>query len=153
MSKAEFLAMGVAGVQVGYGCYTAKYNTPGGELHDLKRAFQGSGAFAPRALAEMDPAAPEALIDLLALFGFPEFTAEFLQGMKAELPEVIRHAKQPFDWARVNGAAEYGVALARRKRTGAAAAAPSAAAAPPAAMTREKKFDKWEEGPMELARR
>ena len=28
-SKAEFLAMGVAGVQVGYDYYTAKYSTPG----------------------------------------------------------------------------------------------------------------------------
>jgi hypothetical protein len=35
------------------------------------------------------------------LFGFPEFTAEFHQGMKAGLPEVVRHAKQPFDWAMV----------------------------------------------------
>ena len=79
VSKAEFLAMGVAGVQVGYGCYTAKYNTPGGGLYGLKGAFQGSGVFAPEALAGMDPAALEALIDLLALFGFPEFTAEYLQ--------------------------------------------------------------------------
>ena len=124
MSKAEFLAIGVAGVQVGYDYYTTKYSTPGGELYDLKRAFQGAGVFAPKALAEMGAAALEALIDLLALFGFPEFTAEFLQGMKAELPEVIRHAKQPFDWAKVKGAAEYDVALARYKRTGAAAEAP-----------------------------
>ena len=153
MSKVDFLAMCVAWVHVGYDYFTAKYITPGGELHDLKRAFKGAGVFAPKALAEMDPAALEALIDLLALFGFPEFTAEFLQGMKAELPEVIRHAKQPFDWARVKGAAEYDVALVRRKRTGAAAAAFPAAAAPPAAMTREKKFGKWEEDPMELARR
>ena len=51
----------------------------------------------------MDLVAPGALIDLLALFGFPEFTAEFLQGMKTELPEVIRHAKKPFDWAKVSG--------------------------------------------------
>jgi len=68
--------MGVAGVQVGYDCYTAKYNTPGGELYDPKRAFHGAGVFAPKAPAEMDPAALEALIDLLALFGFPEFTAD-----------------------------------------------------------------------------
>ena len=95
MSKTEFLAMGVARVQVGYDYYTSKYNTPGGELYDLKRAFLGAGFFAPRALAEMGPAALGALSVLLALFGFPEFTAEFLQGMIAELPEVIRHAKQP----------------------------------------------------------
>ena len=78
----------------------SKYNTPGGELYDPKRAFHGAGVFAPKAPAEMDPAALEALIDLLALFGFPEFTAEYLQGMKAGLPGVIRHAKQPSDWAK-----------------------------------------------------
>ena len=77
MSKTEFLAMGVAGVQVGYDYCTAKYNTPGGELHDLKRAFQGPGAFATKAPAGLGLEAPEVIIELLALFGFPEFTAEF----------------------------------------------------------------------------
>ena len=103
VSKAEFPAMGAAGVQAGYGYCTAKYNTPCGELYDLKRAFQGTGVFAPKALADLSlgPEALGALIGLLTLFGFPEFTAEFNQGMKAGLPEVVRHAKQPFDWAMV----------------------------------------------------
>jgi hypothetical protein len=45
------------------------------------------------------------LIDLLANFGFPELTEEFLAGIKAatkaELPEAIRNAKQPFDYSEV----------------------------------------------------
>ena len=60
MSKAEFPAMGAAGVQAGYGYCTAKYNTPCGELYDLKRAFRGTGVFALKALVELGPAALEA---------------------------------------------------------------------------------------------
>jgi hypothetical protein len=52
--------------------------------------------------------------------------------VKVELPEVIRSAKQPFDYSEIEGVAEYDAALvqARRKCT---AAAPAAAAAAPAA--------------------
>jgi hypothetical protein len=95
--------------------------------------------------------------------------------MKAELPEVIRNAKQPFDYSEMEGAAEYDAALlqARRKRT--AAAAPAAAAAAPAAPStapaaaapaapatapaaaaapaRVATFSTWKNGPMEAARR
>jgi subtilisin family serine protease len=159
VSKAEFLAMGLAGVQVGYDYYTGKYNTLGGELYALKRAYQGAGVFNPKKLRELPVASLEILIDLLANFGFPEFTEEFLAGMKAELPEVIRNAKQPFDYSEMEGVAEYDAALvqARRKRTAAAApvaaadapAAPAAAAAP----VRVPTFNTWEDDPMETARR
>ena len=85
--------------------------------------------------------------------------------MKAELSEVIRNAKQPFDYSEIEGVAEYDAALvqARRKRT--AAAAPAAAAAAPAAPApapaptaaaapvREPAFNTWEDGTMEAARR
>ena len=89
----------------------------------------------------------------------------FLAGVKAELPEVIRNAKQPFDYSEIEGVADYDAALvqARRKRT--AAAAPAAAAAAPAAPVpasapaaaaapvRVPMFNTWEDGPMETARR
>jgi subtilisin family serine protease len=163
VSKAEFLAMGLAGVQVGYDYYTGKYNTLGGELYALKRAYQGAGVFNPKKLRELPVASLEILIDLLANFGFPEVTEEFLAGMKAELSEVIRNAKQPFDYSEIEGVAEYDAALvqARRKRT--AAAAPAAAAAAPAAPApapaaaaapvRVPTFNTWEDDPMETARR
>ena len=89
-----------------------------------------------------------------------EVTEEFLVGMKAELSEVIRNAKQPFDYSEIEGVAEYDAALvqARRKRT--AAAAPAAAAAAPApapaaaaAPVRVPTFNTWEDDPMETARR
>jgi hypothetical protein len=97
----EFLAMGLAGIQVGYGNYTVKCNTQGGELYALKRANQGAGVFNPRKLRELPVASLKILIDLLANFGFPEVTEEFLAGMKAELSKVIRNAKQPFDYSEI----------------------------------------------------
>ena len=136
---------------------------PGGELYALKRAYQGAGVFNPKKLRELPVASLEILIDLLANFELQEVTEEFLAGMKAELSEVIRNAKQPFDYSEIEGVAEYDAALvqARRKRT--AAAAPAAAAAAPAAPApapaaaaapvRVPTFNTWEDGPMETARR
>jgi hypothetical protein len=162
-SKAEFLAMGLAGVQVGCDYYTDKYNTFGGELYALKRAYQGAGVFNPKKLRELPVASLEILRNLLANFGFPEATEEFLAGMKAELPEMIRNAKQPFDYSEMEGVAEYDTALvqARRKRTAAAAhtaavaapAAPAPAPAATAAPVRVPKFNMWEGDSMETARR
>jgi hypothetical protein len=163
VSKAEFLAMGLAGVQVGYGYYTGKYNTLGGELYALKRAYQGAGVFDPKKLRELPIAPLEFPVDLLANFEFPKATEEFLAGMKAELPEVIRNAKQPFDYSEMEGVAEYDAALVQACRKRTAAAAPAAAAAAPAAPApapaaaaapvRVPTFNTWEDDPMETARR
>ena len=128
LTKDEFLAMGNAGLKAGYDYYNDKYNTPGGELYSLKRAYQGATVFNPLKLMVLDPAAASLLIGLLGEFQFPEFTPPFLEGMRKELPEVIRQAKEPFDWASVRGAADYDKALAA-KQARAAAAAPSSAAA------------------------
>ena len=51
-------------MQVGYDCYTDKYNTLGGELYALKRAYQGAGVFNPKKLRELPVASLEILIDL-----------------------------------------------------------------------------------------
>jgi ribosomal protein L12E/L44/L45/RPP1/RPP2 len=104
----------------------------------------------------------EILIDLLAKFEFPELTEELLAGVKAELPEVIRNSKQPFDYSEMEGVVEYDTALvqARRKRTAAAPAAAATAPAAPApapaaaaAPVRVTTFNTRENGPMEEARR
>jgi hypothetical protein len=157
----EFLVMVLAGLQAGSDYYTGKYNTLRGEPYALKRAYQGSGVFNPNKLRELPVASLEILIDVLAHFRFPECTEEFLAGMKAELPKVIRNAKQPFSYFEVEGVAEYDAALmqARRKRTAPPAAATAAAAAPApapaaaAAPVRVPTFSTWEDGPMEAARR
>jgi hypothetical protein len=84
---------------------------PGGELYALKRAYQVAGIFNPTKLRELPVASLEILIGLLVNFGFPEVTEEFLAGMKAELPEVIRNAKQLFDYSEMEGVEEYDSAL------------------------------------------
>jgi hypothetical protein len=82
--------------------------------------------------------------------------------MKAELPEMIRNAKQPFDYSEMEGVAEYDAALVQARRKRAAAAAHTAAAAAPAAPApapaataapvRVPKFNTWEDGSVETAR-
>jgi hypothetical protein len=71
----------------------------------MKRACQGSGVFDPKKPRELPVASLEILVDLLANFGFPELTEEFLAGIKAELPETVRNAKQPFNYSEMEGVA------------------------------------------------
>ena len=110
--------------------------------------------FNPLKLMVLDPAAASLLIDLLAEFGFREFTKEFLEGMKSELPEVIRQAKAPFDWASVRGAAEYDKALAAKLKRAAAA---SSSSSPATLLTREAvataAVKDWKDDKIQTARR
>ncbi len=46
-------------------------------------------------------------VDLLHRFGFPEFTFEFLEGLKSEIPRYRRMARVHFDWKALDGATEY----------------------------------------------
>lgn len=154
VTKGDFLTMGNAGLQPGYDYYNRLYNTPGGELYSLKRAYQGASVFNPLKLKVLDPASARLLIDLLAEFGFPEFTGDFLEGMKSELLEVIRQAKEPFDWASVRGAAEYDKALAAKLKRAAAA---SSSSSPATVMDREAlvavAVKDWKDDKIETARR
>ena len=56
----------------------------------------------------------ELLIDDLALFQFPDFTPEFLDNLKKELPALKQQAEKDFDWSAVPGAKEYDDRLARK---------------------------------------
>ena len=119
----------------------------------------------------------ELLIDDLAKFEFLEFTPELLAGLKEELPEVLRQARVPFDFSSVPGAAKYDAALARKliRKADKAASTPSAAAAAAADVDEGEEededesdkdegdtsrtaarvidADKWEDDPIERARR
>lgn len=154
VTKEDFLTMGSAGLQPGYDYYNRLYNIPGGELYSLKRAYQGASVFNPLKLMVLEPAAVSLLIDLLAEFGFREFTPEFLEGMKSEALEVIRQAKAPFDWASVRGAAEYDKALAAKLKRAAEA---SSSSSPATLLTREAvvaaAVKDWKDDKIETARR
>ena len=178
VTKEEFMEFGHAVVEPGYSYYTRLYNTPGGEMCDLKAAFRGASVFDCLKLKQMSKETAELLIDDLAKFEFLEFTPELLAGLKEELPEVLRQARVPFDFSSVPGAAKYDAALARKliRKADKAASTPSAAAAAAAADVDEGEkededesdkdegdasrtaarvidADKWEDDPIERARR
>ena len=143
--------MGTAGLQAGYDYYEALYNTPGGELYLLKSAYQGALVFNPLKLKDLDRTAADLLIDLLANFNFPEFTPDFLEHLKQELPEVMRQVKMPFDWSAVRGAAEYDKAL-KAKLARAAAASSSTTAIHREGLVAAEVKD-WKDDNIETARR
>ena len=62
--------------------------------------------------ADLSIAAAELLVDDFTYFKFPEFTAGFIADLKYELRLLLQHARKPFNWADVPGAADYD---ARRK--------------------------------------
>lgn len=126
MTKEEFVELGHAVVKPGYDYYNRLYNAVGGELFLLKQAYRGASVFDILKLKSMSVETASLLVDDLAKFDFDEFTGEFLEGLKKELPEVIRHANLDFDFSKVDGAAEYDACLARKLKAKAAKAAKTA---------------------------
>jgi hypothetical protein len=114
VTKEDFVVFASAGCKVGYDYYIQKYNTHGGELFDLKRAYHGATIFNPFNLASFSLDKCSLLINELRFFGFPEFTPHFLQGLKSELAQLKVQALIPYNWAAVPGANDYDAALARR---------------------------------------
>ena len=161
-------------LQPGYDYYTKFFRSPGGEMRPLRMAYHGATVFDALKLRTMPVASASLLVDNFVHFNFLEFTPAFLANLKDELPLLLQHARKPFDWSAVPGAAEYDAALARKlklKESKAAAAATAAAAAAAVAgvaaatanvgvavvieaseRTVEEVFD-WKKDPAERARR
>ncbi len=70
-------------------------------------AFKGAEIFDPLRIKEMTKAATMLQADLLPKFGFPEFTNEFVEALKKEIPPYRRMARAHFDWNSLDGAQEY----------------------------------------------
>jgi hypothetical protein len=113
----EFIEFGNNCVKPGYDYFTALYIHEEGKLHNLYLAFKGAEIFDPLRVVEMSEAGTMLQADLLLRFGFPEFTLEFLEGLKKEIPRYRRMARAHFDWNALDGSKEYEESLrVRRER-------------------------------------
>ena len=136
-------------------------------MRPLAQALRAATVFDPTKLQGMSIAAAELLVDDFTYFKFPEFTAGFIADLKAELRLLLQHARKPFNWADVPGAADYD---ARRKAQLAKKSAASSSSSsssgffevePPlmdnySSETPERSTqepDSWQEDPAEKARR
>ena len=167
LTAEQFEAYGRAAVQPGFEYFAKLFGAADGEMWGLKMAYYAATVFDALKLCDMTVASASLRIDRLVHFNFPEFTPVFLAELKTELPQVLAHAKKPFDWAGVPGAAEYDAALARKskfKQTKVASAAAAAAAAssssvvaapviPEVSERTEEEFFDWKQDPVERARR
>ena len=165
LTAEQFEAYGRAAVQPGFEYFAKLFVAADGEMWGLKMAYYAATVFDALKLCDMTVASASLRIDRLVHFNFPEFTPAFLADLKAEVPQVLAHAKKPFDWTGVPEAAEYDAALARKnklKQTKAAAAAAAAASSssvvaapviPEVSERTEEEFFDWKQDPVERARR
>jgi hypothetical protein len=155
-------------VQPGYDYFVKLFLAPDGEVRGHYMAYRAATAFDALKLRVMTEATAFLLIDLFAHFNFPQFTPDFTTNLKAEVPQLLLHARKDFNWSAVDGAAEYDAALVSKRKLketkAAAAAAPTAASSssapppPPSEITEAQErteeglFD-WKQDPAERARR
>lgn len=144
VTKAGFEALGRACIQPGFTYYQDHFNEEGGRLYRLKLGFRAAEVFDPIKLPEMTVSCANLLIDDLVYFDFPEFTTDFLDGMKKEFLQIRGEALKPFNWDDVPGAKEYEASM-KRKRDSLTRTATR--------YSREVAFRDWKSDPMETARR
>ena len=121
----EFIEFGQNCVKPGYDYFTTLYIHEEGKLHNLYLAFKGAEIFDPLRVVQMSEAGTMLQVDLLNRFGFPEFTNEFLEGLKTEIPRYHRMARAHFDRNALDGAKEYDDALRTSGTSGRKTARPN----------------------------
>ena len=104
---AAWEAVGKEGVQKGIDYYIKTFNQSKGDMYKYKKALFAASVFDPLLVNDMSELQVEELVDGLSHFGFKQFDNQFLVKLKGEVPTLIQHAQLPFDWSRVEGAAEY----------------------------------------------
>jgi hypothetical protein len=70
VSRDEFIAFGHAAVQPGYDDFNSLYDSQGGELFNLKRAYRGAGVFSPLMPKDMSVGTASLHIDDLEKINF-----------------------------------------------------------------------------------
>ena len=124
----EFTAHARATVAPMHDYFHKQYNLPSGDMYNLFRAFKGVEVLNPFKLKDFTVVDIAQRVELLKLFGFPEFTTQMLIGLAMELQQFVAIAGDTdFDWDSLPGAKDYNVSLERRKANAAKAAAKKAA--------------------------
>ena len=108
-SHADFMALGISCVTPAFNYYKKIFNTEGGDSFAMKCALRAMTmtVFNPLKLRNISISTAELLIDDLSFLEFPEFTDEFFEGMKKELPSIRDEARKQFNWDAVPGAEDY----------------------------------------------
>jgi hypothetical protein len=164
LTKDDFVEYGKAAVEPGFDYYKGLYNDPSGEMYQIKEAFRAATVFNALVLAELTLPTAELLVDDLKHFGFNEFTGPFLENLKRELPLLLQHARKPFDWSALPGAAAYDLRLKRelerKAKSAGAASAASTSSLPAETIAPEEperstldEVTSWRDDPSEKARR
>ena len=65
--------------------YNRLYNSQGGELFQLRKAFDAASIFNPRVLKSISLFRAKILCDDLKKFGFKQFTNGFIEKLKREI--------------------------------------------------------------------
>ena len=124
----EFTAHARATVAPMHDYFHKQYNLPTGDMYNLLRAFRGVEVLNPFKLKYFTVMDIAERVELLKLFGFPEFTTQMLLGLAMELQQFVAIAGDTdFDWDSLPGAKDYNESLERRKANAAKAAAKKAA--------------------------
>jgi hypothetical protein len=106
-TEQEFLAHAKDVISPALTKYRKLYEEETGDHFDGKRAIEGCQLFDPFYLATCDVQAANLLVEKLKHFKRPDFTDEFLDNLKKEIPEAIKHSKTVFDWEDVAKSQQY----------------------------------------------
>ena len=141
-------------IQPGLDYYKSKYLEESGDLYHLRQSAFAARVFDPFYLAVADHQMLCLLVESLKHFDYPEFTDEFLEKLKAELPRARQQAAAPFDWNSLKGSSLYDNRVNSRMRRQQAEARVHAAAvneiyAGDGIDNREVHFSNWKDDPGE----
>jgi hypothetical protein len=162
-TEEEFLKHAKSVVQPAIAKYRAIFEAEGGDHVELRKAMNACRIFDPFFLATTDIEALRLLADDLACFGngFPEFQkADFIDKLKAELPNAVEHAKKQFDWDAIEGSKLYddrakkrNLRAQKRVRESQLGQHAETIPTPTQSTGRECTFENWKKDPGERARR
>ena len=119
--KNKFLAASVAELIVyahdvaspGIAYYRKQYREEGGDLYRLRLSAEACQIFDPFKLCSFSVERLNLLADKLSHFEYRQFTSEFIEGLKKEIPFAIGISQQAFDWDSIKETKQYKTRMSR----------------------------------------